>query len=504
MRLRLFLVLATLFAFLVPAAGAAAGQGDGRAIEIGRIGTGTTADGRVSILIPIRYRIELAGHSIRTTVRLRDRGHGIARGWVLHDRLNSGRRRSPERRRSFVYVHRIDLSGSLAEGLSEKTRVEVAGATRRLPPAGRGLCSSIPRLRMSPGRTISVPLPACGDRFDWTLTEARHGRARIQGNRLIYKAPRRFRGNVEIKLVKLAPDRNGVVASTAPLSSVVGVTVGTADPGVVVRALGDSVTAGFGYYSNGTAMKLKQLLGCRPPEKGYDDACSSNSLVTSNRQATVEYAPDFGLANNVSWAAQWANEHGLTDYANYAVSGSEPADWAPGGEFHATTERIEREDPDYILMTMGANPLLSEMLFGLDHMGCAVYADVFGGYRECVEAAFAAVNLRANLKALYTDLANNTDATIFLMRYHLSVPSVALAYSATQIAEMGKLLNREIEAVAAAVSPQRLRVVSPPHFDVGIDISPVYPSRFSCSRLGHLGRALFRIKRRSINCASAC
>jgi hypothetical protein len=71
------------------------------------------------------------------------------------------------------------------------------------------------------------------------------------------------------------------------------------------------------------------------------------------------------------------------------------------------------------------------------------------------------------------------------MQYHLAVPSTALAYSATQIAEMGVLLNGEIAAVAAEVNPRRLQVVAPPHFDVDIDISPVYPSSFSCSRLGY-------------------
>lgn len=175
----------------------------------------------------------------------------------------------------------------------------------------------------------------------------------------------------------------------------------------------------------------------------------------------------------------------MTDYANFAVSGSEPAEWAPGGELHATTARIESEGPDYVLMTIGANPLLSEMLFGVDNMGCAVYADLFGGYRECIEAAFAEVHLQANLKSLYSDLVKNTEATIYLMRYHLSVPSTALAYSATQIAMMGKLLNWEIAAVAAEVGSPRLQVVTPPHFNVGIDIAPVYPSRFSCSEFGY-------------------
>jgi hypothetical protein len=70
------------------------------------------------------------------------------------------------------------------------------------------------------------------------------------------------------------------------------------------------------------------------------------------------------------------------------------------------------------------------------------------------------------------------------MQYHLSIPSIALAYSATQIAEMGKLLNREIATAAGEVSKTRLQVIAPPHFDVGVDISPVYPSHYSCSRLG--------------------
>jgi hypothetical protein len=136
-------------------------------------------------------------------------------------------------------------------------------------------------------------------------------------------------------------------------------------------------------------------------------------------------------------------------------------------------------------MTMGANPLLSEMLFGADNMGCAIYADVFGGYQRCVEEAFAEVGLQEHLKSLYSYLVANTDATIFLMQYHLSVPSTALAYSATQIAAMGALLNREIAAVAAAVGSKRLQVVAPPHFNVGIDISPVYPSRYTCSIFGY-------------------
>jgi hypothetical protein len=290
---------------------------------------------------------------------------------------------------------------------------------------------------------------------------------RIRRGRLLYWPPQRLRGTA---VLRLSADQT------------VEVKVGTAQD-TVVRAIGDSVTAGFGYYDDGTTMGLSELTSCEPGATFYNDACSSNSISRSNKGKKIEYAPDYGLSNNVSWAAQWSNEHGITDYKNLAVTGSEPKNWIPGGYLHKTAEQVAGEDPDYILMTMGANPLLSEMLFGIDNMGCAIESDVLGGYRECIEEAFAGVNLRADLKTLYEELVAGTDATIFLMQYHLSVPSSALAYTSTQIAEMGALLNREIASVAGEVNPQRLRVVTPPHFSVGIDISPVYPSRYSCSLL---------------------
>jgi lysophospholipase L1-like esterase len=170
------------------------------------------------------------------------------------------------------------------------------------------------------------------------------------------------------------------------------------------------------------------------------------------------------------------------------VSGSEPTNWAPGGNLYPTTQKIEAEDPDYILMTIGANPILANTLFGLGPAACALEADLVGGYRECVEEAFAGVHLERELKSLYKNLVENTHATIYLMQYHLSIPSSALAYSVTQIAEMAKLMNEAIAQVAAEVDAEtktsRLRVVAPPHFDVGVSLEPVYPSSYSCSSFG--------------------
>jgi lysophospholipase L1-like esterase len=475
-------------------------------VAVGNVGIGVVGPGQRSILVPVRYPIQLAGRIANLEVTLLGRS-GKIRDWRVRERLSSGRERSQEKRRRFTFVHRLDLGRVLSAELERGLRVRILArgaldverdgkpelasrdrASQALPTAagGGGLCSSVPRLRLRPGRRLAIPLPVCAAPVEWKIfRRPDRGSARIRRGLLVYTAPARFRGSAPIGLIGKRLRGGAAGSAVKPLvPSHVQLTVGTAGD-AVVRALGDSVTAGFGYYSNGTPMTIGRLPGCRPAAKEFNDACSSNSLNFTSKPGKVVYAPDYGLANDVSWAAQWANEHGITDFKNFAVSGSEPANWAPGGELHKTAELLASEDPDYVLMTMGANPLLSEMLFGVDNMGCAVEADIVGGYRECVEAAFAEVRLQANLESLYRYLVANTEATIFVMQYHLSVPSSALAYSATQIAMMGKLLNREIAKVAGEVSPKRLQVVAPPHFDVGIDISPVFPSNFSCSRFGY-------------------
>jgi lysophospholipase L1-like esterase len=458
-------------------------------VRVGHAVLGQTADGHPSILVPVTYPIQLAGHTESLEVALRDQSGTRIFQRTVRVRLSGGELGRPERRRRFTFVHRVDLLDQPPAQLEPGMRLTVRAkgrldanrdgkpelsrgdsAVQSLPLTGpQGLCSTPAASRTRPGRRTTVPLPACTNEVPWRISrQPEHGSAHLEGGSLVYRPGSRFRGTDALTLSGGREVRFTVEAPAEP----------------VVRAIGDSVTAGFGYYSNGTPMTIGHLLECRPPATGFDDACSSNSLVTNHNQKLV-YAPDYGLSNNISWAAQWANEHGIANFENLAISGSEPANWGPGGLFHEKTEEIEAEDPDYILMTIGANPLLSEMLFGLDKMGCAIYSDVFGGYRECIEEAFGEVHLHERLTKLYEDLVQHTSATIYLMQYHLAVPSSALAYSAVQIAEMGRLLNEEIAAAAAGVSPTRLRVVTPPHFDVGIDISPVYPSTFTCSSFGY-------------------
>lgn len=476
-------------------------------VEVGRVGLALPADGRGALLVPVRYPIQLVGQRLELRLSLRRPGRGTIGSWISRTHANGGPLRLPERRRWFSFVHRIDLSrrttrrirhgllprpiavvnASAALDLNRDGKADLAaGDTERQPLPrryARGLCATVPLLRTRARRAVDARLPACGAGIRWHVSRARHGTATIRAGRLVYRPSRGFRGTESLELRGRVAGAGASARRKLVAPVQIKVTSGSE---VSVRALGDSVTAGFGYYDDGTQMQFTSLPSCKPGTKTYDDACSSNSLNRSNEAAQVEYAPDYGLSNNVSWPAQWANRHGVTNYANFAVSGSEPRDWSPGGQFYDTTKRIEAESPDYILLTAGANPLLSEMLFGVDNMGCAIWADVFGKYRECVEEAFAGVKLRANLEALYTELVDHTHATIYLMQYPLSVPASALAYSATQIAMTGAMLNGEIAAAAAEVNGARLQVVAPPHFNVGIDVSPVFPSEYTCSSLGYL------------------
>jgi lysophospholipase L1-like esterase len=468
-----------------------------------------TAAGTAALLIPVHYPIQFSGRVVPLRVRLVGAGGHTVRSWVLHERIGAERLRTPEARRRFTFVHRVGLTAALARAVRDGAQVEVraggaldvnedgvpeltsrdrtAPALALLAPGNGRLCSSVPRIRLAAGKSVSIPLPACTSTVRWRVAERPgDGGARIEQGRLVYRAPRRFRGTTALVLRGRPQGVGAISAAAGPEAGVpapVQIFVAPAS-GVVVRALGDSVTAGFGYYADGEEMSLLALPFCRPSGPPYNDACSSNSEVFYDKSKAFEYAPDYGLANNVSWAAQWANRYGITNYENLAVSGSEPKEWAPGGVLHDKTAQIESEDPDYILMTVGANPLLSEILFGTDNMKCALYSDIFGNFAECVERAFAKVELQANLRNLYTDLVEHTEATIYLMQYPLTVPSVAIAYTATQVAEMGQLLDREIAKVAGEVSPKRLRVVAPPHFSVGVSVEPVYPSTYSCSRLG--------------------
>jgi lysophospholipase L1-like esterase len=494
-------------------------------VKVGRAELVKTADGGPALLVAVRYPIQAAGRAMRLVARFATKPGTVPLAQAVTRRLSAGPPRRPERRRAFTFVHEVDLKSTIATALEEawaegampsvtveaqggididgdgKADIRQKGIPRRtvslrdpLRPGEKGasraaaaaggakpFCASFPTVRVHPGNRTKIALPACDTAARWSVTGgAGAGTVHLGTDELSYTAPN-TPGTQTIQL----SHGTVVVKVVDPWLRIGSLGSPAGPPGPVVRAMGDSVTAGFGYYSDGALMPFLSLYECKPVGEVLDDACSSNSTATKNGLKEVPYAPDYGLANNVSWAAQWANEYGATNYKNFAVSGSEPVNWAPGGGLYPTTQKIEAEDPDYILMTIGANPILANTLLGLGSMRCALESDLFGGYQKCVEEAFEEVHLRAELKRLYANLVEKTHATIYLMQYHLAIPSSALAYSVTQIAEMGKLMNETIAAVAgevnAATKETRLQVVAPPHFDVGVSLEPVYPSSYTCS-----------------------
>ncbi|HEY2054351.1 MAG TPA: SGNH/GDSL hydrolase family protein [Solirubrobacterales bacterium] len=481
-------------------------------IRIGRVALARTPSGRPALLVAARYPIQASGRAVSMSVEFRAKSSAEPHGAAAAPRLSAGLPRLADRRRKFTFVHQFrlnrrelgDLSAAWGEGRRAIVAVETAGGididgdgkvdigsgrrrriVRLAPAAGtasassataKPFCASVPVLEVAPHGHAAIPLPACTQPVRWSVTAgASGGTAHLAANHLSYTAPA-TPGTETIRL-----DHANVVVKVVQPWAALTPAGAPSTPGPVVRAMGDSVTAGFGYYGDGSQMGVLELYECKPFGEILDDACSSNSTATKNGLKEVPYAPDYGLSNNISWAAQWANEYGATNYKNYAISGSEPTNWAPGGNLYATTQKIEAEDPDYILMTIGANPILANTLFGLGPALCAFESDIVGGYSECVEEAFEEVHLRTELKRLYTDLVEKTHATIYLMQYHLSIPSSAIAYSVTQIAEMAKLMNETIAAVAREVNPTRLQVVTPPHFNVGVSLEPVYPSSYTCS-----------------------
>ena len=497
-------------------------------VKIGRVELIQTGSGKRALLISVRYPIQAVGRALHLGVRIQMQPGTVPLAAAVTRRLSAGPPRRPDRRRTFTFVQELDLKPRIAQMLREawaegraplatveaqdgididgdgKVDINPPGIPRRVlrltdprrPTTGsahtsragggtKPFCASFPVVRIHPGNQIKIHLPSCDRKVRWSVTAgASAGTAHLGPEQLSYTAPQ-TPGTQTIGL-----DHGTVVVKVAnPWPRMTGLDEPAPAPGPVVRAMGDSVTAGFGYYSDGKLMPFLSLYECKPGGEELDDACSSNSTATKDGLKEVPYAPDYGLANNVSWAAQWANEYGVTNYKNFAVSGSEPKNWAPNGSLYSTTQKIEAEDPDYILMTIGANPILANTLFGLGSMRCALESDIFGGYEKCVEESFEEVHLRAELKSLYTNLVEKTHATIYLMQYHLSIPSSALLYGVTQIAEMGKLMNETIAAVAkevnTATNSQRLQVVSPPHFNVGISLEPVYPSSYTCSSFGY-------------------
>lgn len=451
-------------------------------VDLPLISSGQKVSGRVTLGLPRgswNSRWEFIAHS--GPLRLADRRgkFRFVKGVAVPDSVARAVLRNPSRSTATLRVDydlpTADSNDSAGEGFGE--------AQVGIPRAKPGDCETVPRFIVNParGKALRIGAPTCGRKLNWRIAETpENGTASSSKGRILYR-PNGQTGADEVVL-------EGYLNGRLMARQRVQLRLSGANPSSTsVIAMGDSVTASFGYFgATGKQMGLTQLDSCRPGATFLNDACSSNSYNRNSSAGTKpNYLPDYGLSRNVSWAAQWANEYGITDYRNYAVTGSAPSDWLPGGQFNSTLTSIESQNPDYILMTIGANPLLSDVLFDIDTMGCALESDLFGDFRQCVLDAFEAVDLDDKLNQLYTSLVDNTTSQIVLMQYPLTIPAAALAYSAVQLEQMESLLDGVIADEAAQVSTSRISVIAPPRFNVGIDMTPMYPSKYSCSFLGY-------------------
>ena len=205
-----------------------------------------------------------------------------------------------------------------------------------------------------------------------------------------------------------------------------------------VVALGDSFTAGFGYYDDGT--EWEDLFNCT----GIDDVvvknnpCSSNSMLRGI-EGPLEFAPDYGFANQVSWTAQVASALGVTAanasdlYANVAVSGSTAKEWADDELVLSQLDgqnglaAVASLDPDIVLITLGGNPTLSKVLLGGAEK-CQKFDKPVrtAPLTECFGELITEDGTVPALTTVYQRLLDTTDARILVLTYPQVIPQIGL------------------------------------------------------------------------------
>lgn len=222
-----------------------------------------------------------------------------------------------------------------------------------------------------------------------------------------------------------------------------------------LRAIGDSVTAGWGHYPKGERVPgpLLFLGGCVPP-------ATPNGKCQSPRK--------------VAYPAVFARERGIPlsppGFDNLAIAGADPVDWLPGGAFAGRLERVVADDPDLTVLTLGANPLLAQFLFQPRGAVCVRRTEE-AEIRRCVAAALAGVRVVERLTRVYRRLLDTPEdgkqGLVVVVQYHETVP---VTLRGTRIDILFELLRGAISSAverAREADPEdaeRLLLVAPPSF----------------------------------------
>ncbi|CAB4929099.1 unannotated protein [freshwater metagenome] len=260
-----------------------------------------------------------------------------------------------------------------------------------------------------------------------------------------------------------------VSASNLSLAQTATTTARVVPASLRIRAFGDAVTAGFGIDASGLVVPREKTIDCRPKWIGDGTAttagtrCSSNGLNgPGSSPDEISFSADFGLANKASWAAQVASQLNAIDFANYAVAGSSLVSWmnlpqddtAPAeGAQHDLLERIERDDPDIVLATIGGDLLLQQPASPV--RTCAPLSDVATQgtqFTDCVNALLDRQMTKQRIMAISFDVLAHTQNAKLLLAYYLPAEpqfSVLLPWQQTVLAQA---INAQIDAAVRGVA----------------------------------------------------
>jgi lysophospholipase L1-like esterase len=231
-----------------------------------------------------------------------------------------------------------------------------------------------------------------------------------------------------------------------------------APAGYTVRAIGDSVTAGFGYCGTNDTV-------CGGPQDSLMSvlalpACASGPLVD---QCSSNFDNPTGVGSRVSWALQFAQAEGIQNFDNFAVQGSTPADWDTGGQLNGTLQQVAQANPNLTLMTLGANPILGQFAYG-GALPC-ILLGTDTQVRQCANQLLAQNDTVAHLQNVYTTLIQNTQTHVVVLLYHNPVPLLAAALSLRhKVAIVLQQINDAVTQAATTVGaqfPGRITVLTP-------------------------------------------
>lgn len=219
--------------------------------------------------------------------------------------------------------------------------------------------------------------------------------------------------------------------------------------GLVIRALGDSVTAGFGYADrDGDEFGFTELPFCA--SRAAHPRCQD---------------PD-----GVAYPARFAATVEDANFQSYATSGSTPADWLGEGKkaelnarLEASLAKVVAADPDVTVLTLGANPLLDSFLTDVGRRLCASTTSREKA-RACIRKALAEEHAEVRLQRIYELLLDTKPdgrrGLVVVFQYPESRPPSAIGVNvAVLVEELRAVISRAVALAIAADPGNRNRLV---------------------------------------------